>query len=356
MNKRKETPSVKKSISPRKKEVITEDPKSKMDEDVEMRVKRIQKAFDEDDHQLKDNRGKSRSAKVEGNSREDIKPKQKSNQRHALKDYKAKTIVEDVKPKEEKDGMRLNRFIAHSGVCSRRDADELIKSGRIKVNGKVIDAPGFNWLPGMKVLFDGKQIQPEEKKIYVLLNKPKNTITTTEDENGRLTVMDIVKNGLDRKGLGHIRVYPIGRLDRNTTGVLLLTNDGDLANKLAHPSNEVEKIYQVRTDKNIIPEDMKKLATGIELEDGVIHADQIAFVHESTKDEVGVVVHSGKNRIVRRMFEHLGYEVLKLDRVSFAGLTKKDMPRGRWRLLTDSEIRNLKFLNKYENKPSKKKK
>ena len=314
--KRKETGSKRNIESENKRLKETTDDKLQLDDDIQKRVKRIQKAFDEADLESNEKRTKSKSKSGEDSKNLESKPNNKSNKRYSLKDYKTKTEALDVEPKSPRDGMRLNRFIAHSGICSRRDADELIKSGRIKVDGKIIDAPGFNWLPGMKVQLDGKLIQPEEKKIYVLLNKPKNTITTTEDENGRLTVMDIVKNGLDRKGLGHIRVYPIGRLDRNTTGVLLLTNDGDLANKLAHPSNEVEKIYQVRTDKNILPEDMKKLANGIELEDGMVHADQIAFVHEMTKDEVGVVVHSGKNRIVRRMFEHLGYEVLKLDRVS----------------------------------------
>lgn len=248
--------------------------------------------------------------------------------------------------------MRLNRYIAHCGICSRRKADDLIREGKIKVNGKVVTEPGTLWNRGERVTYNGKTINPEEK-LYILMNKPKNAITSTEDDKGRLTVMDIVTSGLDKHGLGHIRVYPIGRLDRNTTGVLLLTNDGDLAQELSHPSREVEKIYQVRLDKHVREEDMKALADGIELEDGPIHCDKIAFVHDLAKDEVGVEIHSGKNRIVRRMFEHLGYEVLKLDRVSYAGLTKKDLPRGKWRLLKPEELRRIKHFSKAQVKKKK---
>ena len=241
--------------------------------------------------------------------------------------------------------MRLNRYIAHCGVVSRRKADEIIKEGRIKVNGKVVSEPGTLWSKGMSVTLDGKRLEPQEQ-VYILMNKSKNVITSTADEHDRLTVVEILTPALERMGLGHLRIFPVGRLDRNTTGVILLTNDGELTQELTHPSREIEKIYQVRLNKPVTSEHMSMLADGIELEDGMIHCDQVAYVHELTKDEVGVQIHSGRNRIVRRMFEHLGYEVTKLDRVSFSGLTKKDLPRGKWRILKPDEVRRLKYFNK----------
>jgi 23S rRNA pseudouridine2605 synthase len=245
--------------------------------------------------------------------------------------------------------MRLNRYLAHSGVASRRKADELIEAGKVKVNGKVVIEPGTKWNKGDKVTFEGKLVEPQQL-VYILLNKPKNTIATNSDEKGRKTVFEHIDDKLAKLGMVDLRLFTVGRLDRNSLGVLLITNDGDLAQDLTHPSKEVEKIYQVQLDKNVTPEDMEALATGITLEDGFIHCDKIAYVHELAKDEVGVEIHSGKNRIVRRMFEHLGYNVIKLDRVSFAGLTKKDLPRGKWRFLKENEIRQLKHFN---NKPKK---
>jgi 23S rRNA pseudouridine2605 synthase len=197
----------------------------------------------------------------------------------------------------------------------------------------------------MSVTLDGKRLEPQEQ-VYILMNKSKNVITSTADEHDRLTVVEILTPALERMGLGHLRIFPVGRLDRNTTGVILLTNDGELTQELTHPSREIEKIYQVRLNKPVTSEHMSMLADGIELEDGMIHCDQVAYVHELTKDEVGVQIHSGRNRIVRRMFEHLGYEVTKLDRVSFSGLTKKDLPRGKWRILKPDEVRRLKYFNK----------
>ncbi len=231
--------------------------------------------------------------------------------------------------------LRLNRFIAMSGVCSRREADELIKAGKIKVDGQVVTEMGITVSPDANVEYDGKQLKAE-KKVYVLLNKPKDCVTTTDDPEGRRTVMDIVANASQE------RIYPVGRLDRNTTGILLLTNDGDMAEKLTHPRYEVRKIYHVFLDKNVAEEDLDKLVKGIELEDGPINADEISYVDGRDKSQVGIVIHSGRNRIVRRMFESLGYEVVKLDRVYYGGLTKLNVPRGHWRYLSDEEINRLK--------------
>ena len=231
--------------------------------------------------------------------------------------------------------LRLNRFVAMSGVCSRREADELIKNGKIKVNGEVITEMGVTVSPDAQVEYDGR-ILKAEKKVYVLLNKPKDTVTTTDDPEGRRTVMDIVAGACKE------RIYPVGRLDRSTTGILLLTNDGEMAEKLMHPKYEVRKIYHVFLDKPVEEADLEKLIKGIELEDGPINADEVSFVDGRDHKQVGVVIHSGRNRIVRRMFEHLGYNVERLDRVYYGGLTKLNVPRGHWRYLTDEEINKLK--------------
>lgn len=253
-----------------------------------------------------------------------------------------------IETENNPNSMRLNRYLSMSGIASRRKADELIEAGKIKVNGKVVTEPGTKWNKGDVVVFEGKKLEPQQL-VYILLNKPKNTIATNSDEKGRKTVFDHIDDKLAKLGLIDLRLFTVGRLDRNSLGVLLITNDGDLAQDLTHPSKEVEKIYQVQLDKNVSEEDMEKLATGITLEDGFIHCDKIAYVHELAKDEVGVEIHSGKNRIVRRMFEHLGYNVIKLDRVSFAGLTKKDLPRGKWRFLKEAEVRQLKHFNQPKN-------
>lgn len=238
------------------------------------------------------------------------------------------------------DTMRLNKFIANAGVCSRREADTLIKAGKIQVNGKTITEMGFQVGRNDDVRYEGKNLV-SEKLVYILLNKPKGFITTVSDERNRRTVMDLIKNA------GSERVVPVGRLDRNTTGLLLFTNDGDLTKKLTHPSYEVDKLYQVQTDKNFQEADIQKLLSGFELEDGFTKADEVSRVEKGKLNEIGILMHSGKNRIVRRMIEHLGYQVLRLDRVMFAHLTKKDLPRGKWRKLSEPEIGMLKrFIGK----------
>lgn len=238
------------------------------------------------------------------------------------------------------EALRLNKYLANSGICSRRKADELIAEGKVSVNGVVVTTLGTHVTRQDEIVCEGKPISIE-RKIYVLLNKPKNCVTTSDDPEKRFTVMDIVRNACPE------RIYPVGRLDRNTSGVLLLTNDGDLASKLMHPSYNKKKIYQVTLDKPVAVEHMQQIAEGIELEDGEIHADAISYIDEKDLSQVGIEIHSGRNRIVRRIFEHLGYKVNKLDRVYFAGLTKKDLPRGRWRYLTEVEVRNLR-MDSYE--------
>ena len=232
--------------------------------------------------------------------------------------------------------IRLNKFLSNSGLCSRRTADQYIAAGRVKVNGAVVSELGSQVLPTDQVMVDDKPVTLEAK-VYVLLNKPKNCVTTLTDPEGRRTVMDLVHNACTE------RIYPIGRLDRNTTGILLLTNDGDLAVRLMHPAFRKKKIYEVALDKEVTVEHMQMIAQGFELEDGEIHADAISYITGQTHDKVGIEIHSGRNRIVRRIFEHLGYRVVHLDRVYYAGLTKKDLPRGRWRYLTPEEVRYLRM-------------
>ncbi|MDE7442103.1 MAG: rRNA pseudouridine synthase, partial [Muribaculaceae bacterium] len=242
-------------------------------------------------------------------------------------------VLEDIDPNEQ---IRLNKYMANAGICSRREADEYITGGKVKVNGEVVTELGTKISRDDVVEFDEKVVTPE-RKCYVLLNKPKDCVTTSDDPNGRTTVLDIVKNACRE------RIYPVGRLDRNTTGVLLLTNDGDLASKLTHPKYVKKKIYHVWTDRDIAEEDMQRIADGIELEDGEIHADAISYVSDTDRNQAGIEIHSGRNRIVRRIFESLGYRVTKLDRVYFAGLTKKNLPRGRWRYLTQDEVNYLRM-------------
>ena len=232
---------------------------------------------------------------------------------------------------KEKDTIRLNRYIAMSGVCSRREADVLIKDGKIIVNNKVVTEMGHQVNFDDKVKYDGKVLSAE-KHSYILLNKPKDFITTVSDDRGRKTVIDLVKSA------GPERIVPVGRLDKNTTGVLLFTNNGDLTKKLTHPSYQVQKLYHVTVHKDISDDDIKKLKNGFELEDGFIKADEISRVVQGDSNELGIELHSGKNRIVRRMMEHMGFRVIKLDRVMFANLTKKDLPRGKWRRLNSQEV------------------
>lgn len=249
-----------------------------------------------------------------------------------------KPVSRNSKRKPSDDGLtRLNKYIANAGICSRREADELIQAGVIKVNGKVVTELGFKVGPDDKVLYEDQLIR-SERLVYVLLNKPKGYITTVDDPYDRKTVMALVENACRE------RIYPVGRLDRNTSGLLLLTNDGDLAKKLTHPKHNIRKVYHVELDKALTKADMLRIAGGIELEDGLAQVDEIAYAEGGSKKEIGIELHSGKNRIVRRIFESLGYEVMKLDRVIFAGLTKKDLPRGHWRMLTDKEVNFLKMI------------
>ena len=232
--------------------------------------------------------------------------------------------------------MPLNKFIAHCGICSRRDAAELVKQGRVKVNGLTIMGPGHKVSAKDEIRLNGKKISLAENLIYILLNKPKDYITTTDDPQKRKTVLNLIRV--------KERVYPVGRLDRNTSGVLLLTNDGELSQKLTHPSHEVKKIYHVTLDRPLEKKDFDQVLKGVKLEDGPASVDVLAYADARDKAQLGVEIHSGRNRIVRRIFEHLGYEIKNLDRVMFAGLTKKNVDRGRWRFLTEKEIRNLKYF------------
>jgi len=256
------------------------------------------------------------------------------------KGYKKEYIKEKKSPTKSKpnpDGLtRLNKYLANAGIASRREADTLIKSGVVKVNGVPVTEMGFKVKPGDTVTYGDSAVK-SERKVYLLLNKPKDYITTVDDPQERKTVMDLIEDACKE------RVYPVGRLDRNTTGLLLFTNDGELTKKLTHPKHEIKKVYHVSLNKGLKPEDFKSIIEGIELEDGMIKADDLAFVGEGKK-EIGIEVHSGRNRIVRRIFEHLGYDVLKLDRVVFAGLTKKDLPRGKYRFLTAKEVNFLQMI------------
>ena len=232
--------------------------------------------------------------------------------------------------------IRLNKFLANAGICSRREADEFIQAGVVKVNGEVVTELGVKVKPIDAIMFHDQSVNIE-RKVYILLNKPKDCVTTSDDPQERLTVMDLVK------GACFERIYPVGRLDRNTTGVLLLTNDGDLASKLTHPKYEKRKIYQATLDKNLTEADFKQILEGVRLDDELIKADNLSYVDEEKNTVIGIEIHSGQNRVVRRIFETLGYKVFKLDRVYFAGLTKKNLPRGKWRHLTEKEVSLLKM-------------
>ena len=232
--------------------------------------------------------------------------------------------------------IRLNKFLANAGVCSRRDADKYIQAGVVTVNGEIVTELGTKVKRSDEVRFHNEPVSPE-KKVYILLNKPKDYVTTSDDPQKRKTVMELVRNACKE------RIYPVGRLDRNTTGVLLLTNDGELASKLTHPKFMKKKVYHVYLDRNVTAADMRQIADGITLDDGEIHADAIEYASAVDKKQVGIEIHSGKNRIVRRIFEALGYHVIKLDRVYFAGLTKKNLRRGQWRYLTQEEVNVLKM-------------
>ncbi|MDI9337167.1 MAG: pseudouridine synthase [Alphaproteobacteria bacterium] len=232
----------------------------------------------------------------------------------------------------------LNKYVAQCGICSRRDAVTLIKNKEITVNGCIVDVPTYLVQPNDKIVYQKKIIKPTQNLVYILLNKPKDCITTTEDPQNRKTVMNLIAQATTE------RVFPVGRLDRNSTGVLLLTNDGDLTQKLTHPSSKIKKIYEVHLNKNLLNADAQKMLEGFPLEDGETQIDELMYIDPKEKHKIGVEIHSGKNRIIRRMFEHLGYEVVYLDRVLFGELTKKNLSRGKWRFLTQAETNRLKYL------------
>ena len=264
-----------------------------------------------------------------------LKPEAKP-ERTEKKIVKFNKHKEKITPKDENEPIRLNKYIANSGVCSRREADELIEAGFITVNGKVVNELGAKVMPKDQVHYKGKLLS-NEKKVYILLNKPKDFITTVRDRHAEKTVLDLVKNACEE------RVYPVGRLDKNTTGVLLLTNDGELTKQLTHPSFIKKKIYHVFLDKPVTKAHMVGIVEGIQVDDDYVSADAISYVDETDKSQIGIEIHTGQNRIVRRIFESLGYKIQKLDRVYFAGLTKKNLPRGTWRFLTPQEVAMLKM-------------
>ncbi len=252
-----------------------------------------------------------------------------------IKHFKKKSVSsENIKKTDE---IRLNKYISNSGICSRREADKFIKTGSTSVNGKIITEMGFKVKPSDEVRFDGALISPESKR-YVLLNKPKNYITTMDDEKGRKTVMELIHKAAKE------RIYPVGRLDRLTTGLLLFTNDGEMAKKLTHPKHQVKKLYHVNLDQKLSMSDLQKISENFVLDGKMVFVDKVSYIENKPKNEIGIEIHSGRNRIVRRIFEHFGYKVTKLDRVIFAGLTKKNLSRGIWRHLTQQEINNLKMI------------
>lgn len=258
------------------------------------------------------------------------------NKKQFKKDFKKPKANQSVSY-DQTAGIRLNKYISNSGVCSRREADTYIEHGSVFVNGKLVTQMGYKVQPDDEVRFDGSLISIEKKR-YILLNKPKNYITTMEDERGRKTVMDLIANATSE------RIYPVGRLDRNTTGLLLFTNDGELAKKLTHPKHNVRKLYHASLDKKLSISDLDKLRGDVVIEAKKVFIDAVSYVEGERKTEVGIEIHSGRNRIVRKIFENFGYAVTKLDRVVFAGMTKRNLPRGRWRELTTQEINNLKML------------
>jgi 23S rRNA pseudouridine2605 synthase len=286
--------------------------------------------------------GITRENKSTQKKRNLLKKSHKQDSNHPAPD----NTINPPNPKNPGTSMPLNKFVAHAGICSRRDAADLVKSGTVTVNGKQITEPGFKVAAGDEVKVNGKKITSQRNLVYILLNKPKDFITTTEDPQGRKTVMDIVKSATSE------RVYPIGRLDRNTTGLLLLTNDGELAQKLSHPSYQIKKIYEVKLDRPLHKKDFDTILSGVQLEDGFIAPDVLAYADSKDKSVIGIEIHSGRNRIVRRIFEKFGYDVRNLDRVMFANLTKKNVERGKWRFLQEKEIRLLKYLNASIKKPN----
>jgi 23S rRNA pseudouridine2605 synthase len=282
-------------------------------------------------------RGRQEGKKSTPLSRKSTSSAKKSTPLSRKSPNKTASKIKEAPKSDAASGIRLNKYIANSGVCSRREADTYIEHGSVEVNGNLVTEMGYKVQPDDVVRFDGTSITPEQKK-YILLNKPKNYITTMDDDRGRKTVMDLVSNASKE------RIYPVGRLDRNTTGLLLFTNDGELAKKLTHPKHDVRKLYHASLDKKLELKDLEKLRGEVIIEGKKVFIDAVSYVDGQPKSEVGIEIHSGRNRIVRKIFEHLGYKVSKLDRVIFAELTKKNLPRGRWRELTNQELSNLQML------------
>ncbi len=320
-----------KFINPKKNSVIKEEKKQEKRAYKKQKAAAIDKRFEEKRKLKEEARGTKATAPAKGSP-----AKGTAGKAAAGKSAGTKAVPQEPTLKL----MPLNKYIAHSGVCSRRDAADVVKQGDVKVNGEVIKEPGYKIADSDVVTVKGKKVIPSKDFIYILLNKPKDYITTSDDPEGRRTVMELIRQATTE------RVYPIGRLDRNTSGVLLFTNDGDLAQLLSHPKHEIKKIYEVKLDRPLAKGDFDKILQGIMLEDGFIAPDVLAYADTKDKSVIGIEIHSGRNRIVRRIFEHLKYDVRGLDRVMYAGLTKKNVQRGNWRLLNEREIRTLKHFNK----------
>jgi len=309
--------------------------KQKKFEERNSKASESRKPFGED---LKKSNFKKDNGQIKRNKHEDDKPGI-TGRKTQVANSKFRNQTAATNNLQSATEMPLNKFIAHAGICGRREAAELVKEGKIKVNNDIIYEPGFKVTSNDKIIFNNKQLHLQKNLVYILLNKPKDYITTAKDTHDRKTVFDLIAHATDE------RVYPVGRLDRNTTGVLLLTNDGELTQKLTHPSYEVKKVYEVKLDKPFHKKDMEAILNGVELEDGFIKADAVGYTDSKDKTLIGIEIHSGRNRIVRRMFEHLGYDVKGLDRVLFANLTKKNVDRGKWRFLNEKEVRLLKYMN-----------
>ena len=326
-----------KFINPKNNAAIKEKHKQDKKKAKKERATAIEKHFEE-----------KRAARTRGFENKPA-PEKKSDKRQKYPQKKTEINAKpSFTPPSEKKGspvsqMPLNKFIAHCGITSRRDAVSLITEGKVTVNKKVITEPAFKVNEKDDVFYNGKKLFITKNLVYILLNKPKDYITTTDDPQNRKTVLQLTKNATDQ------RIYPVGRLDRNTSGVLLLTNDGALTQELTHPSFNIKKVYEVKLDKPLTKSDFEKILNGIKLEDGEIFADALAYADPKDKTVIGIELHSGRNRIVRRIFAHLGYDVKALDRVMYANLTKKNVERGRWRYLSEKEVRLLKYMNKQKN-------
>ncbi len=325
-----------KFINPKNNAAIKEKHKQDKKRAKKKRAEDIEKHFEEK------RAGRTRGFEIKPAAEKKINKRQKYPQQK-IEIAQKSSSTDPAKNKTALSEMPLNKFLAHCGVTSRRDAVSLIIEGKVSVNKKVIIQPAFKVNEKDDVFYNGKRLYVTKNLVYILLNKPKDYITTTEDPQNRTTVLQLTKSATDQ------RIYPVGRLDRNTSGVLLLTNDGDLTQTLTHPSFNIKKVYEVKLDKPLTKADFEKILSGIKLEDGKIFADALAYADSKDKSVIGIELHSGRNRIVRRIFEHLGYDVKGLDRVMYANLTKKNVERGKWRYLGEKEIRLLKFMNKQKN-------